>query len=45
MYLRESQEEAAIGDGHLGEEVEHDHNKGTPVVHSTKQSIDIIDAP
>ena len=44
-HLRESQEEAAIGNGDLREKIEHKDCKGTPVVHCTKQPVHIVDAP
>ena len=44
-HLRESQEEAAIGNGDLREKIEHKDCKGTPVVHCTKQPIHIVDVP
>ena len=44
-HLRESQEEAAIGNGDLREKIEHKDCEGTPVVHCTKQPIHIVDAP
>ena len=45
IYLGESHEEAAIGDGDFREKIEHKDYERTPVVHCTKQSIDIVDMP
>jgi hypothetical protein len=45
IYLRESHEEAAIGDGDFREKIEYKHYEGTPVVHRTKQPVHIVDTP